>query len=138
MTRSPLTTRLHPRSVGIPNPRQMAQIASWIVIAISCLVLIGWQLDLSLLKIVIPGHSSMKANTAVCFLCAGISLLLQTRHWSFANTARIASINATVVNIIAFVTICQYVFGWNFGIDELLFADPDSPRSEERRVGKEC
>ena len=69
----------------------------------------------------------MKANTAVCFIWAGISLLLQTRKRQADRTVGMASLCAVATNTIAFLTLCQYVFGWNLGIDELLFADPGSP-----------
>ncbi len=136
MQRSYLSTRSNTQSVAIVDTRQVAQIAAGIVIAIGCLVLIGWQLDLPVLKSLSPEWASMKANTAMCFICAGISLLLQTRHQQSDRTMQIASWSAIAVIPIAFVTICQDIFGWNLGIDELLFADPDSPATiEPGRMG---
>ncbi len=68
----------------------------------------------------------MKVNTALCFIWAGISLLLQTGKRQDARTMKIASLCAVAITITAFLTLCQYVFGWNLGIDELLFADRNS------------
>ena len=45
------------------------------IILISCLVMIGWFYDISVLKSVIPGLISMKFNTAICFLLIGLCLL---------------------------------------------------------------
>src|SRR5437016_32488 len=44
------------------------------------LVLVGWQLDLDMLKRVLPGSSPMEPNTAIGFVLLGISLWLQ-QHW---------------------------------------------------------
>jgi hypothetical protein len=106
---------------------RIARIASNIVILIGCLVLIGWQLDLSVLKSVVPGLVTMKANTAICFLLAGISLWLQSRPTyqvlRKALTTRIAQGCTIILSMIACLTICEYLFWWNLGIDELLFSD---------------
>jgi PAS domain S-box-containing protein len=101
----------------------VARIASSTIILVSCLVLIGWQLDLWWLKSLIPGAATMKANTAICFLLAGISLKLQARQQQTALMARIATGCAFAIGSIAVLTICEYIFGWDLGIDELLFRD---------------
>jgi PAS domain S-box-containing protein len=103
---------------------RVARIASSIVILVACLVLIGWQLDLSLLKSLMPGAATMKVNTAVCLLLAGISLKLQMRQRQTALMARITKWCAFAIITISVLTICEYIFGWNLGIDQLLFPDP--------------
>jgi PAS domain S-box-containing protein len=121
---------------------RVAQIASTIVVLLGCLVLIGWQLDLVVLKSLYPDLATTKANTAVCFILAGVSLGLQTRKLACGSAiekpdrreslrssrlARIANGCAIAIICVAFLTICQYLFGCNLGIDELLFPDPHSP-----------
>jgi PAS domain S-box-containing protein len=64
----------------------------------------------------------MKANTALCFLLAGISLNLQTRKRRILTT-RIAAGCAIAVGAIGLITLCEYLFGWNLGIDEVLIGD---------------
>ncbi|MEG4805729.1 PAS domain S-box protein [Microcoleus sp. ARI1-B5] len=101
----------------------ISQKASLLVIAIGCLVLLGWQFDISLLKSGFPGMTStMKANTAICFLLAGVSLrLLQYQRTPLHN--RIAQGMAGFIIIIGLLTLSQYIFGWKLGIDEWLFRD---------------
>ena len=64
----------------------------------------------------------MKVNTALCFVGAGISLRLLA-HTRSSLKARIVNGWTIAITITALLTICQYVLGWNLGIDELLFSD---------------
>ncbi|MEG4310181.1 PAS domain S-box protein [Microcoleus sp. AT8-B1] len=103
--------------------KRSSQMASLLVIAIGCLVLLGWQFDISLLKTGFPGMTStMKANTAICFLLAGVSLrLLQYQKTRLHD--RIAQGMAGLIMIVGMLTLSQYIFGWKLGIDEWLFRD---------------
>jgi|GEM_PF-6108901 len=47
------------------------------VITISFIVLLGWLLNIPVLKSISPYWISMKSNTALSFLLAGISILFQ-------------------------------------------------------------
>jgi diguanylate cyclase (GGDEF)-like protein len=101
------------------------------VVAISCLVLSGWALDINLFKTVFPGFPSMKANTAVCFLLAGLSLLLLQRTGTDISPhssaiRRIAPALSLTLTTVAAITLSQYLFNWNSGLDELLFRVPKS------------
>jgi PAS domain S-box-containing protein len=82
--------------------------------------------ELASLKSIIPGHATMKANTALCFVLSGASLWLLrtedvtiTRYWR----KRIGQLSAVVVVLIGLLTLAEYLFGWNIGIDQLLFRD---------------
>lgn len=107
----------------------VAKTASAVGIFIGGVVLIGWIFDISLLKSVLPGFVTMKANTALSFLLAGVSLWLSTqmremRGITSASFLRlIAQGCAIIVVFTALLTLCQYLLGWNLGIDELLFRD---------------
>ena len=103
--------------------KRISQMASLLVIAIGCLVLLGWQFDISLLKSGFPGMTStMKANTAICFLLAGVSLrLLQYQRTRLHN--RIAQGMAGFIIIMGLLTLSEYIFGWKLGIDQWLFRD---------------
>ena len=57
-----------------PMSAQMSRAASWAVMLMGMLILLGWQFDLELLKRVHPGLVAMNPVTAVCFLMAGLSL----------------------------------------------------------------
>jgi hypothetical protein len=101
--------------------QRVAQTASGWVILVGVVVVIGWLLNIPLLTGVISGGSTMKVNTAVCFVLSGVSLGLQIQ--SRVNLRRVAKGCAIAVGTVALLTLCQYLFSWNLGIDQLLFRD---------------
>jgi PAS domain S-box-containing protein len=110
------------------SDRRVAKLASSIVIVIGCAVLIGWGFNISVFKSPILGAATMKANTALCFILAGISLGLQTQKRVNARAVWLAQGCAIAVSAIGMLTLFQYLSGWDLGIDQLLFQDkPISP-----------
>jgi PAS domain S-box-containing protein len=109
--------------------------ASVLAIAIGCLALIGWKFEITIFKSVIPGLAPIKANAGLAFIFAGVSLYLRTRvqgrKLSITNyQLPIAKICAAIVALIGLLTLVQYLFDWNLGIDRLLFSDsPISPET---------
>lgn len=47
-------------------------------VIVGSMVLVGWAFDIVVLKSILPGWVSMKANTAFCFILTGVALLLTT------------------------------------------------------------
>lgn len=100
-------------------------------------VLAGWAFDIAVLKSLVAGTVTMKANTALAFVLAGSALWLQARDpWRVpeAGTASappprilgprlVAQGCAAIVVAIGLLTLAQYLLGWNLGIDQLLFHD---------------
>ncbi|MGD0571888.1 MAG: ATP-binding protein [Sedimentisphaerales bacterium] len=85
-------------------------------------VLIGWILDIPVLKSISPDFVTMKANTAVCFVFIGLSLWLsQTKRHGNGTVRRIARLCAFIVFLTGFLTFWEYMLGRDLGIDQLLF-----------------
>ncbi|OKH24815.1 hypothetical protein NIES593_06255 [Hydrococcus rivularis NIES-593] len=120
--------------------RAIPLVASLITLLVGCLVLLGW-----LKSGFVAMGSTMKANSAVAFILAGISLGLTVksegrllgdgetrRHRDKEMGGRekhrrmgrlVADSCAIAVFLIGLLTLAQYLFGWNLGIDELLVRD---------------
>ncbi|MBC7877081.1 MAG: diguanylate cyclase [Anaerolineales bacterium] len=111
----------HPLPIdnSISSFKSFSRGASLFVIGVGCLVLFGWALDISVLKSILPGLASMKSNTAFLFILCGISLWMQVR----GQTLRIAQACAFIVTLAGFLTLGEYLFNKDFGIDQLLFQD---------------
>jgi PAS domain S-box-containing protein len=87
------------------------------------LVLMGWALDLATLKSVSPGLPQMVPNAALGFVMAGLSLWLLSSEPVGPVRRRIAQAAALIVTLIGAVTVGESVFGWQPGIDQLLFRE---------------
>ncbi len=97
-------------------------------IMISLVVLAGWVLDVPILKSIVPGMPTMKANTAVGLLAAGWGtwLVPRSRRAGGRADARagLALFCGALALILGAVTLAEYLLGLRLGLDELLFADP--------------
>ncbi|MBU7584686.1 MAG: response regulator [Nostoc sp. TH1S01] len=121
----------------------VVKVAAAIAILAGSFVLLGWMFDIEFLK---TGNNprlfTMKANTALCFILLGISLWLsQINKYQRTNVYLSQSVKireqfvylwlarafSLIPIIIGLLTIIQYLFGWNFGIDQLLFRDSPTP-----------
>ena len=105
-----------------------------VVAATGVAVLIGWSFQIEVLKSIFPGLASMKPNAALAFVAAGLSLYLADRPHG-GNGARAARTLAGVVFALGAVTVVEYRFALDFGIDELFFHD-DPPVLEKARPGR--
>ena len=116
--------------------RRLPPLAAAFASAIGLLVLAGWALDVGALKTVLPGLGSMKANTAACFLVAGVaSWVLVARNPSPMRT-RIVVVLGAAVSSLGALTLLQYASGLELGIDELLVRDEASrPNDHPGRMG---
>ncbi len=103
----------------VPNFRSLSQRFSGLIIAIGCLVLVGWMLDIEALKSVVPGLATMKSMTALLFILSGLSLWVQARD----KGRQIAQICTFIVMLIGLLTLGEYLFRTDIGIDQLLFRE---------------
>lgn len=135
-----LTTKASPilRPSTLCRTHFITQSASVITIAVGSLVLIAWSFDITpFLKNWMPGTVPMKANTAIGFILAGISLLLaESTKQDYKRVKRerggklprrfrhyLSQGLAIAVFLLGLLVVSQYLFGWDLGIDQLLFRD---------------
>ena len=81
------------------------------------LALIGWIGKIPQLVQSTP-LAFVQANTAICFFLSGLALFLANQ-----SHFRIVRILSFVILVTGVLTLLQYLFNLNFGIDELLFKD---------------
>lgn len=106
--------------------RKLSLILSSLILLISTSVLVGWVLDISILKSVSPSWVSMKANTALCFFLSAISIFFINRNNGkdkpFSKLILLA-VSSGLIILIGFTSFSEYLLNFNAGIDELFFKD---------------
>lgn len=96
--------------------------AGAVCMVVSALALVGWAMDIRLLKSLLPGHAAMKANTAVSLFCAGLALI--GGRLPLLPARRVSRVLSLLVFMTGAATLLEYASGADLGIDTLLFADP--------------
>ncbi|MBW4694773.1 MAG: PAS domain S-box protein [Lyngbya sp. HA4199-MV5] len=122
---------------GLSFARSLSKKLSLVVILIGFGVILGWVFDLSTLKMLLPYLPTMKFNAALCFILSGCSLWLwhqQTsasvalsgRQWQHSKRIQLVSFNlAFFMTPIALLTLIEYGFKLNLGIDQLWMLQPE-------------
>ena len=98
----------------------LAKVASITVVILSLAVLVGWVLNLEILKTVLPGLVAMNpGGTAIAFLLCGGSLWLLNE--GNANQRRTGQVLAAGVVLLAVIRLGGYWLDWDNGPDRWLF-----------------
>jgi PAS domain S-box-containing protein len=103
--------------------RSSVNAASMVVSGVGLVVLLGWVLNISILKSMIPNAATMKFNVALCFVLAGVSLWLLQHEASQPGKKRMGQILAGLVVIIGLLTLSEYLFNWKLSVDQLFVRD---------------
>ena len=99
-----------------PWPRRLAGASGVFVLALGLTVLVGWFYHVAALFQLQPQWPPVTRNAAACFVLSGLALLIVTLRKP--NWLVLAC--AGIVGALSLLTIVEYVFGVNTGIDELL------------------
>lgn len=98
-------------------------ISSIFVAFVGFIVLVGWTKNVEFIKSLSPDWISMKANTAFCFLLSGLTLIIFNIEKRGSGSHILAYSFSAIVVSIASVTLYEYFFNANLGIDEFFFED---------------
>ncbi|MEQ8878258.1 MAG: PAS domain S-box protein, partial [Cyclobacteriaceae bacterium] len=103
------------------------QITNLVIMALGLIVMLGWVFDITLLKSILPGFSTMKFNTALSFM-----LIASSIHFQLATRdslwQALWKLPAAFVLTIGLLSLTEEFLKINLGIDQLFFAgDPLSP-----------
>jgi diguanylate cyclase (GGDEF)-like protein len=90
---------------------------------VAIVALIGWAVAAEALKGVLPGLPPMKANAAVGYLLASVSLVACVRGVPRSALRRAGAVCSALALLVGAATLAEYAFGVGLGIDQLLFSD---------------
>ena len=99
---------------------KFVRFATCLVGVVGAAVLVGWVLDVALLKTVLPGLATMKVNTAFGFIFSAAALWLLHTSAPGSRAVHVARVLAVFVIVIGGATVAEDVFGVNFGIDQFV------------------
>lgn len=115
------------------NPRiiwwlhTLSRATSGLAILVGLLALLGWMLDIDFLKSILAGQDATPPNTAIAISLIGLALWQLQTEQPRGTRLRVAQVCAVGAAMIGLLTLSEYLFGWNLGIDHLLFADSHFP-----------
>ena len=89
--------------------------------ALGVLVMIGWIGDYPALKSIVPGMSTMKFNTAICFTLVGVGIAGAALRYE--PLRHLAALCGALVMLIGLLTLFEYLAGYDLGIDQLFTED---------------
>lgn len=107
----------------VKSLKTFSKISGLFTIIVGLVVIAGWSFNISTLKSVLPTEISMKANAALSFILSGISFVILLFNNLGKLTRRIGQIIALAVFTLAMLTLTEYIFNQNLGIDQILFED---------------
>ena len=99
---------------------QLSQRLAMVTALLGGLVMLGWIGSPSWLTILHPTPVSMKLNSAVGFVVAGLALYMRHRSQRISFGYRLAASSLVLLGVL---TLVEYVLGINLGVDEVLMRD---------------
>jgi PAS domain S-box-containing protein len=143
-----MNTNATMRSVG-PNVLKrygfISSFAGPLAMAVGGLVLVGWLFGVRTLTSVMPHFTTMKPNTAFCFMVAGLSLWLlrlrssQAVQFNRSKHHRLGQFCALLVAFVGFLSLGEIFLNLNLGIDQMLLRDTfTDPRVPPGRMSIPC
>ena len=122
------------------TPRNQALRAATLVLCVlvfslGASIFSGWLWDLPTLLRMFSGPVAMKPNAALGLIVCSMTLALLVWPGTPRWARHVLTGTALAVAVTATLTLSQDILGWNLGIDQWLFQDPDtSGRSTPGRV----
>lgn len=90
------------------------------VVAVPCIVLIGWQFNLPFFRSISDRLAVMNPTTAVLFILSALSLSLINED-NNSKTIRLGKYLGLFVTLIAVIRLYGFIQGWNIGIDQVIY-----------------
>jgi PAS domain S-box-containing protein len=118
---NPITFEMDP---GIS--RRLSQFVigcSVLAVAFGLWVLMGWIFHIQIVKSILPGQVAVKANAAIGFVLLGLALWISRKELpaGVSSWTLVARISAALVSTLGLFSFLEFLWGWDLGIDQLLF-----------------
>jgi signal transduction histidine kinase len=101
----------------------LARTAAAVCMVLGFTVLAGWLFNLAALQSAWPGATRIPPNNGLIFLLLGAALALRIDRPVLKLRRAAGDLAALLAAGIGLVTLLEYLFGWNAGIDQWIFKD---------------
>ena len=109
------------RLLNALNTKRFATLVAVLAASIGAIVLAGYVLGIAEMNEFLQRNVPTKPNTALCFLLIGLAQLLLTASTAWPKPARVIPWLITLLPVlIGGLTLGEFLFDWNAGIDRLL------------------
>lgn len=116
-------------------PRMLAKCISALSIAVGSTFLLGWIFYMWLPKEFLTVLIAIKPNAAICFILTGSALWVSCEKRE-SYVRYLAEFFSSFVFLIAMITLFEYFFHVNLGIDQGIFKEPLTPEWEYPPPGR--
>jgi methyl-accepting chemotaxis protein len=106
--------------VRIGRFKAFSRFAAGYVVVVSSLVLVGWSLQMPVLKSLVPGLRAMNPVSAATCALAGVALFLMTAG-AGGKGRRLRAILSVIVILVGLLRVGGVLFHWTWEIDSILF-----------------
>jgi len=107
-----------------PVRARISRLAGATLTIVGVAAIAGWLAGYSWLTRLSPEWAAMQMNTALCFTLLGVAFWLPGGVRDPAALRRTGRGSAALATLVAALTLCEYQFGIDLGIDQLLFQPP--------------
>lgn len=103
--------------------KRFSEYSGLLIAFLGVIFILGWAFDIAILKSPGPDFSTIKSNVGLAFIFIGISIWLEQTNRVNRKYKRLAPILAYITAIIGILTITEYLFHINLGIDQILLKE---------------
>ena len=105
------------------NWKNASRTLALVAAVIGALGFAGWVFDIDALKRIHPAWVTMKANTGLCLILAGLAIALLHGENVDAFRRRVAQVCAVLIFAVGLLTLGEHLGWWTTGLDQALFAE---------------
>jgi two-component system, sporulation sensor kinase E len=105
-----------------PKKNRAIIIIGIVTITVGIIVILGWIFNIPVLQQIVPDFVTMAFNAALCFVLFGGALLL-TQYQAGKYQTAIFFILSLLGTLIGLITLLQFLFNFNTGLDQLFVTD---------------
>ncbi len=99
------------------------RVGALLLVSVGATVVLGWLFNITVFKSLLPGLETMKVNTAYGLLAAGLALWSLHTSAPGSQSRRFAKVLSVIVAALGALTLAEYLFDLDLGIDQLIFPD---------------